>query len=119
MKAHDLLSAAQGGFMPEPLLATGLATDWLKKLHKLWADLRESRRQEFLEIKNVFGDPELLARFYIEPDCQHINPADHDEDEPGHAIRQPMRAWLNEFLKGEFFQRDGRNTGLGGIECLA
>jgi len=39
-----------------------------------------------------------------------VNPADFDEEEPGRTFRQPVRQRLNDFLSGEFFKRDGRNT---------
>lgn len=95
--------------MVDPILSTGLATDWLKRLHNLWSTLRKTREGELQEIQNVFGDPKLLADYYIEPDCQPVNPADHDEDESIRAFRQPVRFWLNRFLEGEFLERDGRN----------
>ena len=42
--------------MVDPILSTGLATDWLKRLHKLWSTLRSTREGEIQEIQNVFGD---------------------------------------------------------------
>ena len=94
----------------ETLFTVPLAKDWITKLWKHWSTIRESRRQELEEIRNLFGNPELLARSYIEPDCQRTNPADHDEDEPQHSFRQPIHKWLSPFLKGEFRERDGRNV---------
>ena len=96
--------------MVDPIISTGLAKDWLERILKSWATLRKTREDELQEIRNVFGDPKLLADYYIEPDCQPVNPADHDEDESIRAFRQPVRVWLNRFLEGEFFERDGRNT---------
>lgn len=87
-----------------------LAKDWIQRLWQLWSTIRDSRRGELTEITNTFGNPELLASTYIEPDCQRINPADHDEEEAYRTFRQPIRKWLNGFLSGEFFERDGRNT---------
>ena len=47
-----------------------------KKLIKIWA----IRDHEFDEIEDVFGDLRLLAKYYIQPDCQQHNPTDYDED---------------------------------------
>ncbi len=96
--------------MPDPVVPIGLAKDWIAQLWQLWSTLREQRREELRQIHNVFGDPELLAQTYIEPDCQLTNPADLHEEEPWRVFRQPVREWLNGFLQGEFFERDGRNT---------
>ncbi len=63
--------------MADPLITAPLAKDWIQKLWGMWAELRAERRTELEEIKNVFGDPELLAEVYVEPDCQPFNPADH------------------------------------------
>lgn len=87
-----------------------LAADWISKLWKRFVDLRASRRQELQELTNIFGNPELLAPVYIEPDCQRTNPADHHEDEALRTFRQEIRKYLNAFLAGEFLERDGRNT---------
>jgi hypothetical protein len=98
--------------MPDPLLSTGLAHNWISALLKQGAKIWVKRKGELREIFDVFGDPELLARSYIEPNCQPINPADLNEAEPlpTRALRVPVRSWINEFLGGEFFERDGRNT---------
>ncbi len=95
---------------PDPIISYPLAKDWLARLLKLWTTLRKERQAELEEIRNVFADPELLAKTYIEPDCQRTNPAEVHEDEPMRTFRQPIRDWLNPFLDGEFFERDGRNT---------
>jgi len=96
--------------MSDAVVPMFLAKDWIPKLWKQWSTIRESRRAELEKIDNLFGKSELLAQSYIEPDCQRLNPADHHEEEPHHTFRQPVRGWLNAFLSGEFFERDGRNT---------
>ncbi len=95
--------------MVDPL-SFGLAKDWIQRLLKLWSQLRRDRRAEIEKIENDFGDLEPLAPFYVEPDCQSSNPADHHEDEPFRAVRQPIGEWLNQFLKAPFLKRDGRHT---------
>lgn len=111
--------------MSDIILAPGLASDWLRQLRRLWSDVRATRASEIAEIRNDFCNPEDLAKVYIEPDCQHTNPADYDEDEPGRAVRQPIYAWLSSFLRSSFSRRDGRNvavvlsdTGMGKTSLL-
>ena len=83
-------------------ITPALAQDWIAKLLKHWGVLHRTRAEDLTKIKDLFGDPELLAKDYIEPDCQPVNPADHDEDEPIRAFRKPIRDWLNKFFKGAF-----------------
>ena len=99
--------------MAAELISAKLAADWIASLWAKWTTLQEERAQELLEIERDFVTLEQLselARLYVEPECQATNPADHDEDEPERAIRQPVHRWLNGFLKGMFHQQDGRNT---------
>jgi hypothetical protein len=42
--------------------------------------IRDARRDDLVRIGDVFGNPRQLARFYLEPKCQHHNPADRHED---------------------------------------
>ena len=84
--------------------------DWIVSLVKQWANIRRERAKELEELKNIFALPDLLAKYYIEPDCQPTNPAEHHEDEPRRGFRGPIQEQLSEFFKGEFIERDGRNT---------
>lgn len=95
--------------MPEKILAA-LAKNWIPKLWEGYKNLRAQHAAELEYIRGNFTDPELLARSYIEPDCQRTNPADHHEDEPIRTFRQPIRQWINEFLAGEFLEKDGRHV---------
>ncbi len=99
--------------MAETLITLGLAKNWISKLWKLWSKIHAERRRELLEIEKDFvslEQLEQLARLYVEPECQATNPADHDEDEPKRAVRQPIHGWVNGFLEGRFREQDGRNT---------
>ena len=60
-------------------------------------------RAELARIGDLFGDPRELARFFVEPKCQHHNPADRHEDlEPIAQVRAPAFEVINDFLRGEF-----------------
>lgn len=77
-----------------------------KKLNKIW----KKRGEELNELANVFGDPRLLAQYYIEPNCQHHNPANYDEDNgPRSYVQTPIFTTLNNFLSEPKLPADGRN----------
>ena len=54
----------------------GKGVDWISKLWgKLWK-IRNKYQKEIEEINNeILTDPLDIACYYIEPDCQKINPA--------------------------------------------
>ncbi len=83
--------------------------NWLKPLLKKLLALHNKRDEEIRRIADTFGDPELVAKYYIPPNCQHHNPADYDERESGRSIVHASAFELiNDFFKGEFLERDGR-----------
>lgn len=71
--------------------------EWLKELRKRIA-LKGQQSQELDDIANDFGDPVTLARTYIEPYCQLVNPADYLEQEALIPIRQPVFKTINDFF---------------------
>jgi formylglycine-generating enzyme required for sulfatase activity len=95
--------------MPDPV--SFITFDNVKRLFKLLTGIRDARREELARIGDVFGDPIELARFYVEPKCQHHNPADRHEDlEPVSQVRAPAFGVVNDFLRGEFTPLgDGRS----------
>ncbi|MFV8755991.1 NACHT domain-containing protein [Nannocystaceae bacterium ST9] len=61
-----------------PDLATGtvfITRTWIPKLISELARISEDRKQKLDQISLDFPNPEELARFYVEPCCQRINPA--------------------------------------------
>jgi uncharacterized protein YjbI with pentapeptide repeats len=52
----------------------------------------------------TLGDPLLLARYYVEPDCQEINPADRPERD-FLVSREPIFKKIAEFFRTEPFQK--------------
>ncbi len=87
--------------MPD-FVTPALATDWIKRLVPMLTKLRKDREDEIIKISDQFGDPELLARSYVDPDFQYFSPADHDENEPLRGVRMPAREWVNGFFSGAF-----------------
>ncbi len=56
---------------------------WISKLWRKLEQIHIEREKELEEINNItFCDPKELAKYYVEPDCQDVNPADRRvEDE--------------------------------------
>ena len=71
----------------------------IKPLVKKLVSIRQKREETIRALGNDFSDLLELAKFYIEPDCQHYNPADRDEDKEAiSAITSPVFKTLNDFL---------------------
>jgi formylglycine-generating enzyme required for sulfatase activity len=88
--------------MPEPVTSY-ISSSWLEPLWKKLKAIRGEREQEIQRIKNEFVDPYDLARWYVEPNCQHHNPADHLEDqEPRSVVKSPVFRTINDFLQGDY-----------------
>ncbi|HRX72040.1 MAG TPA: SUMF1/EgtB/PvdO family nonheme iron enzyme [Candidatus Competibacteraceae bacterium] len=88
---------------------TFVSMDWIKPLAKKLKVIRDDRIGEINRIADTFGDPKELARFYVEPKCQHHNPADYHEDEASISyVKTPIFTTINDFLNREVAIRDGR-----------
>ena len=88
--------------MAEPVTSY-ISSASLKPLWKQLMAIRGERELEIQRIKNEFVDPYELARWYVEPNCQHHNPADHLEDQqPRSFIRSPVFRTINDFLEGDY-----------------
>lgn len=96
--------------MLESVSSTFISASWIKPLWKKLNKLRGARKREIHAMGNDFGDPLTLARYYVQPHCQHHNPADYDENEPISFVQSPIFQTINQFLRGDFVvQGDGRN----------
>lgn len=93
-----------------PIIEEYFSPKWIKPLFERLISIRQTRESEIRKIGDIFGDPEELAKYYIEPDCQHINPANEDEDQPSSVVVSPIFKTINRFLNGDFSVRgDGRS----------
>ncbi|MCP4698134.1 MAG: effector protein PipB, partial [Gammaproteobacteria bacterium] len=90
-------------------MLTFISTDWLKPLLKKLLVLHDQRNREIIEIADIFSDPVQLAKYYVQPKCQHHNPADSDEDDVRSEIDIPIFNILNKFMDKEVTVRDGRH----------
>ena len=71
----------------EPL--TFVNIQWVKPLLQKLNDIRGQRAKDVTALADVFGDPGVLLNYYVVPNCQHHNPADHDEDERSRSFIVP------------------------------
>jgi len=92
------------------VVSVQMAKDWLPKLAQTFARIRKERKAELDHIGDLFGDPELLARRYVEPDCQQFNPADSFVEEGSNVIRTPVFEHLQRgFFSGSQEAGTGKN----------
>ncbi|OBU14252.1 effector protein PipB [Photobacterium aquimaris] len=88
-------------------ISTKVATKLLKVLIKVLKNSVDKRNNELVRINDIFGNCEELAKFYIQPDCQQVNPADELEDETISSIRAGVFETINKFLNRDIVTRDG------------
>lgn len=92
-----------------------IATNYISKklLDLVWTHYTELHARHYDDMRNLsdeFGPLDELISYYIEPDCQNINPANVDEEEPIFVARQPAFSLLNAFFNSTFVNSsDGRN----------
>ena len=83
----------------------------IKPLLKKLKQIRHDRHADLITVADTFGDPVQLASYYVEPYCQHQNPADYNEEDPISAIRSPVFATINDFFNREFSSpAEGKNV---------
>ncbi len=76
---------------------------WISMLWGKLKQVRKEREQDLDEINRImFGDPLELARYYIEPDCQEMNPANHRADDEMVA-KEPVMVKIDQFFKQPSF----------------
>ena len=87
-----------------------ISPSWIKPLVEKLLKIRADREKEITTIGDTFGDPLELSKYYVEPHCQHANPASEDEDDPISIVKSPVSITINNFLSGDFATRgDGRS----------
>lgn len=91
------------------LITFKAGTKWVDQLWKKLSRVRKKRLVELDEMSKItFNDPVEVARSYIEPNSQEINPADrHEED---HLVsKEPIFKKIDEFFKVPNFYQEGNN----------
>ena len=94
--------------MPEPSTFFS-AADWILRLSRSYRSLRKRHRDELDRIASDFTSPDLLTRYFIEPECQQLNPADEDERDATSSVRSKVSVTLGRFFDGDIMIQDGRS----------
>lgn len=95
--------------MADPVTASiTLSAPLIKDLWKKLRNIDIARNKELAKLSSVFGDPKALSKYYVEPNCQHHNPADSDDDVVAN-IRMSAFKFLSEFLSKKSDIPDGRS----------
>jgi uncharacterized protein YjbI with pentapeptide repeats len=91
------------------LISFNLGINWAERLYKKLKHNQKKRIKELDEINDImYGDPLELAKYYVEPDCQEINPADrHEEDFL--VSSEPIYKKITEFLRAKKLDQPGNN----------
>ena len=90
--------------MPFELISFKTGGEWIGKLWSKFKSIKSKYEQEINEINNImFVDPEELAKYYVEPNCQEINPADQHEERFLTASEPVMRK-IDQFFGAKVFQ---------------
>ncbi|WP_020481300.1 NACHT domain-containing protein [Methylomonas sp. MK1] len=92
--------------MSEDIISLSLGEKWITALWKKLSSIKKTRESELNKINDeiLFSDPLELAKVYIEPFCQEVNPADrHDED--FFISREPLFKKISEFLRLKTYQQ--------------
>jgi len=93
------------------VLDTYISAKMLQKLIKVLAlaykSSTDKRKNELIHIDDTFSDSRALAHYYIEPNCQQVNPADEIEDEAISTVQTNIFNTINNFLNREIVVRDG------------
>ncbi|MES9897707.1 MAG: hypothetical protein ABW148_01650 [Sedimenticola sp.] len=83
-----------------------LGEKWISILWRRLSSIRKKRASVLNEINDsiLYSDPTELAKVYVEPFCQEVNPADrHDED--FFTSREPLFRKVSEFLRLKTYQK--------------
>ena len=89
-----------------------LSTQWIPDLAKRLLKLGRERRDAIDRLNDIFlVNPAVLAKRYVEPRVQILNPVEHrGEGPPSHAEAVPLRQGINDFLESDPEKKDGRHV---------
>jgi uncharacterized protein YjbI with pentapeptide repeats len=97
------------GTMVGELISFNLGANWISKLWKRLQSIRKAHRRELEEVARImFGNPVELAKYYIEPSSQEMNPSDrHEED---HLVsHEPIMTKIDQFFRSKAPFHPGNN----------
>lgn len=92
---------------PKTFISAKVASKLLHLLVKCLNKSFDNRNKELIRISDTFGNCIDLAQYYIQPNCQQVNPADELEDETISTLRAGVFKTVNEFFHRDIVTRDG------------
>jgi hypothetical protein len=99
--------------VPRPVSSSVLlGEDWLEQLQSRSGPSAPAAEPDLhTRISDDFAiNSVMLAKRYVEPDCQPQNPANYNEDNPFTEFRKPVHDFLNHFLHKAFVEKDGSHV---------
>jgi uncharacterized protein YjbI with pentapeptide repeats len=93
-------------------LISFVTSEAIKPLLKKLRSIQQKREAELIAISDLFGDPLELAKYYVEPYCQHQNPADYDEEDPISVVQSAVFSTINTFFNRAFVSSEGGKSTL-------
>ena len=88
-------------------ISTKISSKLFKLLTKSLKSSIDQRNKELVRINDVFGNCLELAKYYVQPSCQQVNPAHELEDETISTIRAEVFETINKFFHRDIVTRDG------------
>lgn len=87
-----------------------ISKELISKLWNKYTETKKRKHQQLTGLSDLFGPLDSLVKYYVEPYCQNINPANYDEEEPITIVKTPIFSFINDFFNREFkITDDGRN----------
>lgn len=92
-------------------VATQLGSRLIERVEGSVKRPRAARREELATLGREVGPFKDLARLYVEPLCQNLNPADSDHDDgPGIATQNGAFELVDKFFRRPVAERNGAST---------
>jgi uncharacterized protein YjbI with pentapeptide repeats len=95
--------------MTTELISFSLGSDWITKLWGKLRSIQKERQRELDDINKImFGNPLELAKYYVEPSCQEMNPADRDEEDHLVSHESAIKK-IDQFFRSKTSSHLGKN----------
>ena len=91
------------------IISINFGKKWIEELLARLIKIQKSKSKELDRISEIlYGDPFELAKYYIEPDCQQVNTADHPIDN-FLMNREPIFKKIQDFFRTDASFQEGNN----------
>ncbi|MDM8555635.1 pentapeptide repeat-containing protein [Desulfococcaceae bacterium HSG7] len=105
IQAENIKSVIQTEKIDNLELSYGEKSAWINNLWDILLKKTATHKTELEEINTItLGDPLEIARYYVEPDCQDVNPSNYAQIE-SITSKDPMMEKINGFFQMSSFRR--------------